>query len=81
MVCKLLWRDLFIGETENKNRFKIGKISFRKKIEKQKREYRRRRDRLFLFGKIFSEKRYTFGIHFLNENTFDGESVSKKSTR
>ena len=34
MGCKLLWRDLFMGETENKNRFKTEKISFQKKIER-----------------------------------------------
>ncbi len=32
---KLLWRDLFMGETENEIRFKIGKIIFRPKIEKK----------------------------------------------
>ncbi len=67
-----------MGETENKNRFKMRKISFRKKIERQKRENGRRRERLFLFEKTFSEKRYTFGIDFLNENTFDSNPVSKK---
>ncbi len=45
-----------MSETENKNRFKIERISFRKKIERQKRENGRRRERLFVFEKIFSEK-------------------------
>ncbi len=67
-----------MSETENKNRFKIERISFRKKIERQKRENGRRRERLFVFEKNIFRKRYTFGIHFLNENPFDGNPVSKK---
>lgn len=65
MVCKLLWRDLFIGETENKNRFKIEKNQFPKENRKIKKEGMGGGETAFFVSeKIFSEKRYTFGICF-----------------
>ena len=65
MGCKLLWRDLFMGETENKNRFKTEKNQFPKENRKIKKEGTGGgATAFFVSEKIFREIRYTFGIRF-----------------
>ena len=54
---KLLWRDLFMGKTENEICFKIGNGSGRKKTEDENAVIFERRYRLFALRKFFMKAR------------------------